>query len=41
MKTTPPPAPDMLKQRADFLATHLTAVAHMAVIKRLRRTGGL
>ena len=35
-KQPTPPAPDMLKQRADFFATHLTAIAHLQEIERRR-----
>jgi hypothetical protein len=34
--TTTPPATDALKARADFLATHLTAIAHLQEIERRR-----
>jgi hypothetical protein len=36
MQTTTPPATDALKARADFLATHLTAIAHLREIERRR-----
>lgn len=35
-KQPTPPAKDALKARADFLATHLTAIAHLREIERLR-----
>jgi hypothetical protein len=37
-KQPTPPATDALKARADFLATHLTALAHFAEINRRRET---